>query len=131
MVDAPNPFSKISADELDREALLHGFKRKGQRNWVRRTCDFVQLVNLQHSQWSADDSYLNFAMWPLAMGEPPTFAESKFQFRTRAERLDVNDLPGFFSAADKLRTLADLREAVRASEHVLGLVRKELRALLL
>ena len=124
-----NPFLKISPEEIEAAALLHGFKRKGQRNWVRRTPDFVQLVNLQRSQWSADDHYLNFALWPLAIGEPPTIAESKFLFRTRGERLGANDLASLFSEIDKLKTLADLRDAERTGR-VAGLMTKELRALL-
>ena len=109
MVDE-NLFRTLEAEQLDRLAQQHGFKRKGQRNWVRRTSDFVQLVNLQRSQWSSEVRYLNFAMWPLALGEPPTFAESKFHFRTRGERM-ATDLDGFFACADRLRTLGDLRAA--------------------
>ena len=131
MADAHNPFSRVDAEALDREAQRYGFTRKGRRNWIRRTRDFIQLVNLQHSQWSADDHYLNFAMWPLAMGEPPTIAESRFQFRTRGERLGANDLPSFFLAVDGLQTLEELRDAENKSPTVIGLVRKELRLLLL
>jgi hypothetical protein len=124
-----NSFLSVSAEELDRTAQQHGFMRKGQRNWVRRTSDFLQLVNLQGSQWSADDHYLHFALWPLALGEPPTLAESKFQFRARGEDIGATDLASFFMAADDLTTLRDLREA---EEHgrVAGLMTKELRDLL-
>jgi hypothetical protein len=104
-----NPFRRVEAEQLDRLAQQHGFKRKRQRNWVRRTSDFVQLVNLQHSQWS-DERYLNFAMWPLALGEPPTVAENKFHFRTRAEKM-APDLEGFFSVADRLSSLDEVRAA--------------------
>jgi len=111
-----NPFRTLEAEQLDRLAQQHGFKRKGQqRNWVRRTSDFVQLVNLQRSQWS-DERYLNFAMWPLALDEPPTFAESKFHFRTRGESMGASDLDSFFSAADRLRTLDDVRAAKASGE---------------
>lgn len=110
-----NPFRALEAEQLDRMAQQHGFTRKGQRNWLRRTSDFIQLVNLQRSQWS-DERYLNFAMWPLALGEPPTLAESKFQFRTRAERMGATDLDGFFSCADRLRTLDDVRAAKASGE---------------
>jgi hypothetical protein len=113
MVDE-NLFRMLEAEQLDRLAQQYGFKRKGQRNWVRRTPDFVQLVNLQRSQWS-DERYLNFAMWPLALGEPPTFAESKFQFRTRGEKM-ATDLDGFFACADRLRTLDELRTATASGE---------------
>ncbi len=99
-----NVFRSLEAEQLERLALQHGFKRKRPRNWARRTSDFVQLVNLQRSQWSSEVRYLNFAMWPLALGEPPTFAESKFHFRTRGEKM-ATDLDGFFACADRLSTL--------------------------
>ncbi|MCL6739833.1 DUF4304 domain-containing protein [Sphingomonas sp. RB56-2] len=124
-----NPFSKLNPEELDRAAQQHGFTRKGQQNWVRRTADFVQLVNLQKSQWSSDDHHLNFALWPLAIREPPTVAESKFKFRTRGEDLGASDLATLFAAADELNTLSDLRDAERAGR-VTGLMAKDLRDLL-
>lgn len=124
-----NPFSKLDAEEIDRVAGEHGFKRRGQRNWVRRTADFVQLVNLQRSQWSPDDHYLNFALWPLAFSEPPTIAESKFHFRTRAERMGATNLSEMFARADALATLAQLRTA-EASGQISGLVTLKLRDLL-
>ena len=127
MVDN-NLFRRVDAEQLDRLAQEHGFKRKGQRNWVRRTSDFVQLVNLQRSQWS-EDRYLNFAMWPLALGEPPTVAESKFHFRTRAEGMGATDLAGFFSCADRLSTLDDVRAAT-ASREVSCLMTGPMQALL-
>ena len=127
MVD--EPFHSLREEELDEAARSHGFARQGPRNWVRRTADFVQLVNLQRSQWSADDRYLNFALWPLAFGEPPTIAESKFHFRTRAGHMDASGLAGFFAAADGLQTLDDLKEAV-ASRTMPALVTRKLQQLL-
>jgi hypothetical protein len=122
-----DPFSSVDPADLDRLAQQHGFKRKGRRNWVRRTSDFIQLVNLQHSQWSSEQRYLNFALWPLSMGEPPSFAESKFHFRTRAERMGAVDLPSFFACADGLNTLRELHAADVAGR-ISGLMTKELRA---
>lgn len=87
------------------------------------------MVNLQHSQWSRDKSYLNFALWPLALGEPTTFAESKYHFRSRAESMGVQRLDQFFDEANRLATLAELSEALR-TRRISGLVRKELAALL-
>ena len=124
-----NPFLKMDQEDLDRAARQNGFKRKGQRNWVRRTADFVQLVNLQKSQWSPENHYLNFALWPLALGEPPTIAESKFKFRTRGEALGAHDIASFFAAADELMTLDGLRDAQRAGR-ITGLFHKDLRDLL-
>lgn len=129
MSDADNPFWRTNSEKLDALAQRHGFKRRGQQNWVRRTSDFVQLINLQRSQWDHEGRYLNFALWPTALGEPPTLAESKFHFRTRAESVGATDLAGLFSAADRLDTLAALREAV-ASKTVAGLTTKALRDLL-
>jgi len=124
-----NPFSRLNAEVLNAAAQGHGFMRKGQRNRVRRTADFVQLVNLQHSQWSSEERYLNFAMWPLALGEPPTIAESKFHFRTRGAYMGANDVSSFFATVDELSTLGGLREA-NTSGRIAGLVTKELRGLL-
>ena len=73
-------------DEVHEEATRHGFKRRGRQNWHRKTDDFVQLINLQKSAWSNDANYLNFALWPLALGEPPTL----------------------FAVADELKSLGDL-----------------------
>lgn len=124
-----DPFRKVNGEELDALARRHGFRRKGVRNWTRRTSDFVQLLNLQRSRWSDEDRYLNFALWPLALGEPPSIAESKFHFRTRAESLGATDLPGVLSRADALTTLAELGAAAAAGR-VPGLMSRELRALL-
>jgi Domain of unknown function (DUF4304) len=122
-------FSDFGADELDRLAREHGFLKKGTRTWARRTPEFVQVVNLQRSQWSKDTQYLNFALWPLALGEPPSFAESKFHFRTRAERMAARDLRDFFIEADKLETLVELASALK-TKRISGLVSKDLRPLL-
>src|SRR5262249_18357002 len=104
-------FDTVSIDEV---ALRRGFKRRGKKNWIRRTADFVQLVNLQGSAWTTDVSYVNFALWPLSLGEPNAIAESKFLFRTRAERLGVSSTEALFDAADQLQSLADLRAALAA-----------------
>jgi len=125
---AEQAFSNFDCDALDGMAKRHGFKRKGARNWHRRTTDFLQLVNLQRSQWSRDVVYLNFAMWPLALGEPPTLSESKFHFRTRAESMGAFDLASFFAVVDELNTLDDLREA-EESGRISCLITKDLRAL--
>lgn len=121
--------SMLDATTIDEAALRRGFKRKGKSNWVRHTAGFVQLVNLQGSAWSKDQSYINFALWPLALGEPATVAESKFMFRTRAEDLGATDPDGLFNAADRLQTLEDLRAALTAGT-ASGLVSVELRRLL-
>jgi len=123
-----NPSARLYPDEIDVIASQYGFRRRGQRNWVRRTPDFMQLVNLQHSQWDGQTRYLNFAMWALALGEPPSIAESKFHFRTRAESLGARDLSDLFKIADGLQTLADLRIAVR-EKRVSGLCSRHLQEL--
>jgi hypothetical protein len=119
-------FDESSIHEV---ALRHGFKRHRKKNWVRRTPDFVQLVNLQGSAWSSDVSYVNFALWPLALGEPTSMAESKFLFRARAERLGASSPEALFDAADRLQSLADLRAAI-AARAAIGLVTVQLQALL-
>ena len=124
-----NPFLKLDADELHRAAQQHEFRRARERNWVRRTGDLVQLVNLQKSHWDSGDHYLNFALWPLAFGDPPSLAESRFHFRTRAERLGAGDLATFFEVANRLTTLDSLRAAL-VSRWVVGLVTRQLQDLL-
>ena len=124
-----DPFSTVHAEELDELARHHDFKRRGQRNWIRRTPDFIQLINLQRSQWSSEDHYLNFALWPLAMGEPPSLAESKFHFRARAGDMGAINLSAFFSCADRLCTLDDLRAAEKSGT-VTGLMTTQLQGLL-
>jgi len=129
MEGTDNPFWRTNGDELDALAQRHGFKRKGKQNWVRRTTDFVQLINLQRSQWADEGRYLNFALWPLALGEPPSIAESKFHFRTRGESMGAIDLTSVFSGADALTTLDEL-SAAEASGRLSGLMTRELRELL-
>ena len=124
-----NGFNKLDQSDIDRLAKEHGFRKRGARTWWRRTEDFVQVVNLQKSQWSKEITYLNFALWPLELGEPPTLAESKFHFRTRAEVMQVRSLEGFFDQVEKLTTIAELAEALKA-KRASGLVSKELRPLL-
>ncbi|MBB5714153.1 DUF4304 domain-containing protein [Sphingomonas aerophila] len=119
----------FDAQAIDETALRRGFQRKGKTYWMRRTDDFVQLVNLQGSAWSSSQTYLNFGMWPLALGEPKSLAESKMMFRTRAEDLGAADPDALFDAADRLQSLRDLRAAL-AARSVSGLVSVELRRLL-
>jgi hypothetical protein len=91
-------------------ALAHGFKRRGKRNWLRRTDDFIQLLNLQGSQWAKNDNYLNFALWPLALGEPPVIAEHKFHLRMRAGSASAETVEDVFTLLDgRMRTLKGLR----------------------
>ena len=120
-----NPFGHLDADEFDVAARQAGFDRRGKRNWVKRTSDFVQLINLQKSQWSSEN-YLNFALWAVAFGEPPKLDESKFHFRTRAEDLGAHDVDGFFAAAERLSTIKALRNAEESGQ-IAGLMAKELR----
>jgi hypothetical protein len=119
----------FDAATIDQVALERGFQRKGKANWTRRTEDFVQLVNIQRSTWSSDQSYVNFALWPRALGEPKTIAESKFMFRTRAEDLGAGDVNMLFDAADRLQSLANLQTALD-TRAVSGLVSVELQRLL-
>ncbi len=128
-MSAENLFANLDRDEVDRLARHQGFRGRGPRTWSRHKGEFVQLVNLQRSQWSKDVSYLNFALWALVPGEPKAFAESKFLFRTRGEQMSVQDLPGFLEEADKLTSTSELAEALR-TKRVSGWVRKELTALL-
>ena len=90
----------FDSDKLGAVLEEHGFRRRGKQNWVRKTRDFVQLFNLQKSAWSKDVNYLNFALWPLELGEPPSIAESKFPFRKR-----VDDLESVVALADGLKSL--------------------------
>ena len=72
---------------------------------------------------------MNFALWPLALGEPPHTAESKFHFRARAEDIGATDLNTVFLRSDALTTLAEL-SAAEGEGLVSGLMTRELRALL-
>lgn len=119
----------FDAHAISEAASRRGFKRKGKKSWIRRTDDFVQLVNLQGSAWSPDQTYLNFGMWPLVLGEPSSLAESKMMFRTRAEELGATDPDALFDAADRLQSLQELRSEL-AARSVSGLVSVELRHLL-
>jgi hypothetical protein len=124
-----NGFNSLDQSDIDLLAKEHGFRKRGARTWWRRTADFVQVINLQKSQWLKDISYLNFALWPLKLGEPPTLAESKFHLRMRAEAMRVRSLESFFEQAEKLTTVTELAAALDA-KRISGLVSKELRPLL-
>ena len=117
------------AAAINEAAVRRSFKRKGKPSWVRRTADFVQLVSLQGSAWSADQNYVNCGLWPLAVAEPTTLAESKMMLRTRAEDLRASDFDTLFNAADRLQSLENLRASL-AGGSVSGLVSVELRRLL-
>ncbi|NNU80174.1 DUF4304 domain-containing protein [Halovulum dunhuangense] len=123
------PFQRLDEGALDLAARAHGFTRRAGRNWVRQTADFIQLLNLQHSQWAPEDRYLNFALWPLALGMPPSLSERRFLFRTRADVPGASDLDEFFAVIDGLRSLAQLRDAL-GMRRISGLVSKDLRPLL-
>jgi len=128
-ISGERPFTTLDGDELDEAAVAHGFRRKGKRNWVRRTADFVQLVNLQFSQWSPEDRYLNFALWPLVFGEPISITESKFPFRVRAENI-AKDLSSLFLVAERFETLSALRQAHLSGHLRQAALTKELNRLL-
>ena len=129
LMTADNPFQNFSEAELNGIAEQNGFKRKGSRNWIRRTSELVQLLNLQKSQWAADAHYLNFALWPLVFSEPPSLAESKFPFRIRGGSIGANDLEEFFAVIGKIGTLDDLRNLQR-SRKMPALITKPLLELL-
>jgi hypothetical protein len=114
---------------IARAATEHGFKKRRVRNWMRRTPDFIQLVNLQRSAWSNEVPYTNFALWPLELGEPDSLAESKFHFRARAEDLGATDAQDLFAIANALQTLDALRVAL-AEREIPALISVDLRSLL-
>jgi hypothetical protein len=100
-------------------AAQNGFKKIRPKNWARRTIDFIQLVNLQGSQWSQEENYLNFALWCLAFGEPSSMVEYKFHFRMRAEELGVSDAFAFFAAIEgKFENLNQLGSTNAAHMHI-------------
>jgi hypothetical protein len=119
----------FDAQAISEAAPRRGFKPKGKASWTRRTDEFLQLINLQRSAWSNGQTYLNYGMWPLAFGEPSSFAESMMMFRTRAEDLGAADPDALFDAAYRLQSLQELRSAL-ATRSVSGLVSVELRHLL-
>lgn len=101
--------------EIGERLVAAGFRRCRPRNWVRRTADFVQLVNLQRSQWSKEDSYLNFALWPTLMGEPPSLTENTFPFRLRVEGIDGYDISAFLLRLERdFGSLNRLRQSIEA-----------------
>ncbi|MFD9901921.1 DUF4304 domain-containing protein [Mesorhizobium sp. NPDC059025] len=111
--------------EIGENLVAAGFRKTRPRNWVRRTDDVVQLVNLQRSQWSKEDNYLNFALWPLVMGEPPSLSESRFPFRLRVEGNLAALLPRLERDFGSLQRLRQSIEAYRTAWVTL-----ELRAIL-
>lgn len=119
----------LDAAAITEIAAEHGFKKRGARNWVRQTPDFVQLVNLQRSAWSQEEAYVNFALWALELGRPSSLIESKFHFRTRADDLGATSAKDLFALADLLCTLDALRLAL-AHRTIPALVSADLRMLL-
>lgn len=107
-----------------------GFRKLRSRNWIRHTNDVVQLLNLQRSQWSKEDNYLNFALWPLVMGEPPSLSENRFPFRLRVERLDGRDIAAFLLRLDRdFGSLQRLRQSIETYRGV-GMTTLALQAIL-
>ncbi len=114
--------------EIDDSLVSAGFRRIRPRNWARRTGDVVQLVNLQRSQWSKEDNYLNFALWPLVMGEPPSLAENRFPFRLRVET--PGGIAAFLPLLERdFGSMLRLRESIGAYRAVAWVTLK-LRAIL-
>lgn len=119
----------LDAAAIAEVAAEHGFKKRGARNWVRQTTDFIQLINLQRSAWSKEEAYVNFALWALEMGQPSSLIESKFHFRTRADDLGATSVKDLLAVADQLCTLDALRLALVQRE-IPALVSADLRTLL-
>jgi len=118
-------------------AQQQGFKRRGRANLVRQLSDVLQLINLQKSNFS-DDWYVNFALWPKALGEPDRIAEHLFPLRGRIEDIvghpgeaSEKDLDRFFDAIDaRFSTLESLKSAMSRGELSGLYVKAELKALL-
>ncbi|MFD1343912.1 DUF4304 domain-containing protein [Litorisediminicola beolgyonensis] len=128
-MSAPQSFPVPTEAALSEMLIARGFARRRPRVWTRGCAEVLQVVHLQRSQYDPDRRYLNFALWPLVWGAPPTPAESKMPFRTRAESLKARDMAGFFARIDGLTTLAHLAEALAQSD-IAGLVSRDLRDLL-
>lgn len=78
-------------EELTKILLSVGFKKKNQNNLTRKINDVIQLVNFQKSLYS-DNIYVNFAVWPLILGEPNNYKEYLFPIVGRID--DIVEIGG-------------------------------------
>jgi hypothetical protein len=93
-----------------------GFKKKGA-TWHRANSDFIQVVNIQGSQWSKI-FYINLGVYLKQLGDEQTPVEYKCHIRTRLSQL-VPDL-------NRLNELCDIH-----SSDFEGFDRSELQDLLI
>lgn len=109
MAPTTNPLRLALADALGPA----GFARKGN-DWLRRSDDVIEVVNLQRSQWG-NQYYLNYALWLRALGEVPVPKEHTCHVRWRAERVMARDAP--------LARLLDLESGADEPERLAALAR--------
>lgn len=61
-----------------------GFK-KSKTTWRKTTVDLIYVLNIQGSQWSEEDYYINVAIYIKALGEEVNPPEYRCHIRSRIE----------------------------------------------
>jgi hypothetical protein len=74
-----------------------GFRKKGA-SWWKHTEDFIQVINIQGSQWSKK-FYINLAVYIRSLGDEEWPTEYKCHIRNRLESL-VGDSKEIISLLD-------------------------------
>ncbi len=78
-------------NRLSKEQLIECFKpvfkqcgfKKMRTNWRKTTDDLIFVLNIQGSQWSKEDYYINVGVYIKALGEDQNPAEYKCHIRSR------------------------------------------------
>ena len=83
----------VIISELTQEQLIdclkpllkrEGFK-KSKTTWRKTTVDLISILNIQGSQWSEEDYYINVAIYIKALGEEVNPPEYRCHIRSRIE----------------------------------------------
>lgn len=78
---------------ISKEQLIECFKsffkqykfKKTGTNWRKSTGELIFVLNIQGSQWSKEDYYINVGIYIKALGEDQNPAEYKCHIRSRID----------------------------------------------
>lgn len=76
------------ADEVAATLKERGFKKR-RRTWTRDFSEIVQVFNVQASQWSQDDFYVNVGVYIKDLGDLAAPPENKCHVRRRVPQDEV------------------------------------------
>ncbi|MGO4890645.1 DUF4304 domain-containing protein [Anaerobacillus sp. MEB173] len=94
---------------------LHGFKKE-RTTWRKTTEDIIFVLNIQGSQWSKEDYYINVAIYIRAMGvekNPPFYSchiQSRIDEREKSWNSICSEILDWFEKHGEIHKLKILLE---------------------